>query len=286
MNDTGPKDSRARANQPLQRPREMETSNLSPAEVTRYNRQITLKGWGREAQERLKSSRVLIAGAGGLGCAAALYLMAGGVGAIRLADQARVNLADLGHQVLYREQDLGKPKATAAGRWLKELNSFVLVESLVKALSPHNVMRLAYGCQTLIDATNDAAAGLVLNQAAVKLRLPLVHACLWDMEGQVTTFWPGHGPCLACSFPPATRAGSLSLLSPLAGILGALQALEALRLLGGLGAALVGRILGVDGNSCRFTEGILKPNPVCPSCQAPGQMSQEAKDLPKIIESG
>jgi adenylyltransferase/sulfurtransferase len=260
----------------------MDISNLSPAEVTRHTRQITLEGWGRKAQEQVKSSRVLIAGAGGLGCAAALYLLSGGVGALRLVDRSRVSLADLGHQVLYREQDLGKAKASVADRRLKELNSFVQVEPMVKALSPHNVVRLASGCQVLIDATNDAPAGLILNQAAVKLSLPLVHACVWGINGRIATFWPGQGPCLACSLSEVSLSGRPALLSPLPGILGALQALEALRILGGLGAPLLGRIWCFDGNSFQFTEKTLKPNPNCPACRTPLPM----KELRGIIESG
>ena len=170
----------------------------------------------------MKSCRALIAGAGGLGSAAALYLLAGGLGAIRLVDPSRVSLADLSHQVLYREQDLGKAKATMAQRRLQELNSFALVEAQVKALSPHNILRLASGCQVLLDATNNATAGLILNQTAVKLHLPLVHARVWGLHGRLTTFWPGPGPCLACSPLEAVGGGPSSFLSPLPGILGAL----------------------------------------------------------------
>jgi adenylyltransferase/sulfurtransferase len=228
---------------------------------------MTLDGWGRQAQERVKSARVLVAGAGGLGCAAALYLLSGGVGALRLVDHSRVSLADLSHQVLYREQDLDKAKATVAEHRLKELNSFALVEPVVKAISVHNVSRLTSGCQVLIDATNDSATGFILNQAAAKLHVPLVHAWVWNLDGRLTTFWPGQGPCLACSFLETSRLGRPALLSPLPGILGALLALETLRILGGLGATLVGRILCFDGNGFHFTEKSLKPNPLCPTCR-------------------
>jgi len=263
----------------------MAISNLSPAEITKYSRQMDLEGWGREAQEQVKSSRVLIAGAGGLGSAAALYLLTGGVGTVRLVDNSRVSLADLSHQVLYREQDLGKAKATAAGRRLREHNSFTLVEPLVKAISTHNVCRLASGCQVLIDATNNSVASLLLYQAALKFRIPLVHAEVWDLEGRLTTAWPGHGPCLACSCQDIPHSEQLSFLSPLSGILGALLALEALRILGGLGPALLGRLLCFHGTSIQFTERALKPNPRCQACQVPSPTSQAAKGPPGIIES-
>src|SRR4030042_72338 len=158
-------------------------SHLSPAEVTRYERQITLDGWGREAQERLKSSQVLIAGAGGLASATALYLMAGGLGAIRLVDDTRVSLTDLNPQVLFRGRDLGKAKATMAERRLKEINPFVVVESHVKLLSQHNVFRLAASCNVLIDASNNAGAGPLLNLVAARQHIPLGHAWVVEMAG-------------------------------------------------------------------------------------------------------
>ena len=241
---------------------------LSPAEVTRYERQITLDGWGREAQERLKSSQVLIAGAGGLASATALYLMAGGLGAMRLVDDSRVSLADLNHQVLFRERDLGKPKAAIAERRLKEINPFVTVESQVKVLSQHNFLRLAANCCVLIDASNDAGAGSLLNLAAARQRIPLVQTRVWEMTGLLTTFWPGHGPCLACALLETPSNSRPTLIAPLPGIMGALQALEVMRILGGLGPALLGRVLIFKGDQFKFTEKTIRTYPLCPVCTA------------------
>jgi molybdopterin/thiamine biosynthesis adenylyltransferase len=245
----------------------MAVSTLSPAEVTRYARQLTLEGWGREAQERVKSSRVLIAGAGGLGSAAALYLLAAGVGSIFLVDESRVSLADLSHEFLLREKDLGKAKVTVAERRLKALNPFVLVESRVKNVSEHNASRLANGRHLLIDATNNAAARLLLNRAAARNRIPLVYAWVWEMNGCLATSWPGHGGCLACTFPQTSQSGEPSLLGPLKGIMGSLLALEALRILGGLGPALLGRLLTFRGLLFDFTEKLLQPDPKCRVCR-------------------
>jgi molybdopterin/thiamine biosynthesis adenylyltransferase len=245
----------------------MALNNLSPAEVTRYARQMALEGWGREAQEKLKSSRVLIAGAGGLASSVALYLLATGVGAVRLVDQSRVTLSDLNHQVLYRERDLGKAKATVAERRLKDLNPFSLVEGQAKTISEHNISRLVANCNLVIDAMNNAPAGYLLNQAAVKFRIPLIHAWVWEMDGRLTTFWPGQGPCLACAFPETTNGTKPALLGPLPGILGALQALEALRILGGMGPALLGRLLIFKGDFFQFSEKPVKANPQCLVCR-------------------
>jgi molybdopterin/thiamine biosynthesis adenylyltransferase len=211
--------------------------------------------------------------------------MAAGVGALRLVDNSRVNLADLGHQMLFREQDLGKAKAAAAERRLKDLNSFTLVESLVKVISAHNVSRLTSGCQVLLDATNNSLAGLILNQAAAKLHIPLVSARVWNLDGCLTTYWPGHGPCLACSAQETYNSGPPALLSPLPGILGALQALEALRILGGLGAALLGRLLYFHGSSFNFTEKPLRLNSRCPTCQVAGRISQGSEKPPGIFQT-
>jgi molybdopterin-synthase adenylyltransferase len=241
-------------------------SNLSPAELTRYARQINLDGWGREAQERLNSSRILIAGASGLGSATALYLMAGGLGAIRLVDDSRVSLTDLNHQVLFRERDLGKVKATVAERRLKEINPFIMVESHAKALSEHNVFRLAAGCNVLIDASNKTGVGSLLNQVAARQQIPLVHAWVWEMNGRLTTFWPGHGPCLECAFLEVPSSTPAALLGPLPGIMGALQALEVLRILGGMGPGLLGRVLIFKGTQFKFMEKTIRFNPQCPVC--------------------
>ncbi len=245
----------------------MSVNNLSPAEVTRYSLQIALEKWGREAQEKVKSSRVLLAGGGGVGSVAALHLLATGVGCLRVVDQARVSLAELNSSVIYRERDLGKVKAAVAERRLKEVNPFVLVEGHGKALSEHNVTRLTSGCQVLIDAMGSSTAGYILNQAAVKHRLPLVHARVWEMDGVLTTFWPGQGPCLACAFPSSLPERQPGLIGPLPGIIGALLALEVLRVLGGLGPALVGRLLLFRGDSFLFREEPIRANPYCPVCR-------------------
>jgi adenylyltransferase/sulfurtransferase len=229
---------------------------------------MTLEGWGRAAQENLKSSRILIAGAGGLASATTLYLIAGGIGAIRLVDDSRVSLVDLNHQVLFRERDLGKAKATIAQHRLKEINPFATVESHVKPLSQHNVFRLATGCDVLIDASNDPQAASLLNLVAVRQQIPLVHAWVWEMTGRLATFWPGQGPCWACASLDTPSSIRPALLGPLPGIMGSLQALEVLRIVGGMGPALLGRVLIFQGSRFHFSEKTIRPHPQCPVCCA------------------
>lgn len=241
--------------------------NLSPAEVTRYSHQIALTEWGREAQEKVKSARVLLAGAGALGSAVAFQLLATGVGTLRLVDHSRISLADLNASLLYRERDLGKNKSAVAERRLRELNPFATVEGQGKTISEHNVSRLASGCQLIIDALPGQPAGDFLNMAAVRHRLPLIYAWVGEMDGLLTTLWPGQGPCLACFLPQAPLRRNPALLGPLPGIIGALISLEALRILGGLGPALVGRVLNFKGRWFYFKEERLRANPHCPVCQ-------------------
>ena len=245
----------------------MISNNLSPAEVTRYSLQIAMDGWGREAQERVKSSRVLIAGAGGLASAVALHLLSTGVGILRLVDHSRVTLADLNTTALYRERDLGKNKAVVAEKRLREINPFVTVEGQGKTITENNIFRVAAGCHLLVEARGESANGYLLNQAAVRYRLPLLYAWLGEMEGSLATFWPGQGPCLACVFPESLPDRSSSLIGPLPGIVGSLQALEALRVLGGLPPALLGRCLTFRGRYFTFSEKSIPVNPQCPVCQ-------------------
>jgi molybdopterin/thiamine biosynthesis adenylyltransferase len=229
---------------------------------------MSLDGWGREAQERLKSSQVLMAGAGGLASAAALYLLAGGLGALRLVDDSRVSLAGLSHQVLFRERDLDRAKATVAEGRLKEINPFVTVASHVKALSQYNVFRLSTGCNLLIDASNNPETGTLLNLAAVRQKIPLVQGWTGEMTGRLTTFWPGQGPCLACAWLEPPSPIRPALLGPLPGIIGTLLAFEVLRILGGMEPGLLGRVLIFQGHEFKFIDKPLRANPQCPVCAA------------------
>jgi len=244
-------------------------SNLSPAEMARYAGQMALEGWGRRAQERLKSSRVFLTGAAGAAGAAAHQLLAAGVGTLRLVDNSRIRLADLSQQSLFRERDLVKAKAAVAEKRLQQVNPFARVEGQVKALSDANVYRLTSGFHLL--GTSETGTAALLNLAAARHRLPLIWSWTWETEARLTTFWPGRGPCLACVpedvLVPNSPVMPAQSLGPLPALVGSLMALEGLRVLGGSGPGLLGRLLIFHGRSFQFLEIPLRCRPDCPVCQ-------------------
>ena len=148
--------------------------NLSPAELTRYDKQLRLADWGLTAQEKLKSSRVFIAGAGGLVSAAAFNLVAAGVGHLRVVDAQRVSLLDLGDQMLYRERDLNKPKVAVLHQRLQEANPFSEIDCLERKISDQNIVKIAQGADLLLADLNELQTAAVLNRAAIKIKIPLI----------------------------------------------------------------------------------------------------------------
>jgi molybdopterin/thiamine biosynthesis adenylyltransferase len=230
---------------------------------------MSLGPWDRQAQERLKSSRVFLTSAAGAAGVAAHQLLAAGLGALRLVDASRIILGDLSQQTLFRERDLGKAKAAVAEALLSEVNPFSRVECLAKSLSEANVWRLTAGCHLL--AATDARSAQLLHLPAVRHRLPLVCAFTGSTEVRVTTLWPGQGPCLACVAPDRLGPTSLSAappaLAPVAALAGGLMALEALRLLGGAGPALLGRLLIFRVRDCHFSQESLPRRSLCPLCR-------------------
>jgi molybdopterin/thiamine biosynthesis adenylyltransferase len=240
---------------------------LNPAESARYAPQLEMLQWGHKAQEKLKLARIFIAGAGGLATALATYLVAAGVGRLRIVDSNKIALQNLHCQLFYREKDLGKAKAVIAEKRLREVNSFVDIEGMEKNITEQNVLKLTEGFDLLINGLNNPLAQRILNWAAVQYQLPLIHATIGGMSGSLTTFWPGRGPCLECvltNLPPTEAPG---VLAPLTGIFGSLQAHEALMIAGGLGPALLGRLIEFDGRLFHFVEKRLSVNPACLICR-------------------
>jgi molybdopterin/thiamine biosynthesis adenylyltransferase/rhodanese-related sulfurtransferase len=210
------------------------TALLPDSELRRYARHLMLPGAGLEGQQRLKAARVLVVGMGGLGCPAAQYLAAAGVGRLTLVDDDSVELSNLQRQPLYTETDVGRPKAVVAAARLRALNTTIRVEPLVERVTAANVMELVRQHDLVLDGTDSLAARYLLADGCHLAGVPLIHAALRRFEGQVAVF-PSGGPCYRCLFPRppppevVENCATAGVLGAVPGVLGSLQALEVLK---------------------------------------------------------
>jgi sulfur-carrier protein adenylyltransferase/sulfurtransferase len=236
-----------------------ERVTLSAAERARYDRHLALAEIGAAGQERLKEARVLVAGAGGLGSPAALYLAAAGVGTVGVIDGDSVELSNLQRQVLFASADVGRPKALIARERLLALNPEIAVIAHAVTLTAQNIREVLQGYDLVLDGTDRVNTRYLINDACVLLRKPLVSAAIHRFEGQAMTYAPGRGPCYRCLFaepqPGAVAScAEAGVLGVLPGVLGAIQATEAIKLVTGIGEPLIGRLLIYDALELRFTE--------------------------------
>jgi molybdopterin/thiamine biosynthesis adenylyltransferase/rhodanese-related sulfurtransferase len=233
--------------------------SLSVSELSRYHRHIALPELGRAGQERLKSARAVVIGAGGLGSPAALYLAAAGVGTIGLVDFDRVELSNLQRQVLFDSADVGRLKTEAAGERLLALNSDIEIVLHTLTLRADNVLETLRDYDLVLDGTDRLTTRYLVNDACVLLGKPLVSAAIHRFEGHAMTYLPGRGPCYRCLFPAAEEGvvascAEAGVLGVLPGVLGAIQATEAVKILTGMGEPLAGRLLTYDALELRFVE--------------------------------
>ncbi|MDP3062551.1 MAG: HesA/MoeB/ThiF family protein [Chloroflexota bacterium] len=245
---------------------------LATEELARYDRQIRLEGFGAESQEKLKRARVLVAGVGGLGCPVAMYLAAAGIGHLRLVDEDVVDQSNLNRQVLHWQKDVGREKVLSAAEKLRLLNPHITVEPIVQTISAENVLELADGCDLIMDCMDNYPTRYVLNEAALKKRIPFVHGAIYGLQGELTTVLPGVTPCLRCIFRGAPPKETFPVLGVTPGVIACLQAMEAIKYLTGVGELMAGRLLLFDGNDMQFSEVRIKRNPHCQDCaRLPGQ---------------
>ncbi len=245
---------------------------LSAVEMTRYARHLLMPEVGIEGQQRLKRARVLCIGAGGLGSPASLYLAAAGVGTIGLVEFDRVELTNLQRQILYTEEDRGRPKLDAAVARLRAMNPHIDVR-------PHDTRFHAAVAESLlrdydivVDGTDNFATRYLVNDACVLFRKPNVYGSIFRFEGQASVFAAPDGPCYRCLHPDPPPPGLIQncaeggVLGVLPGIIGTIQATEAIKLAIGQGSPLVGRFLVFDALAMRFRELKLARDPECPVC--------------------
>jgi len=242
------------------------STRLTARDRERYDRQIMLPEWGGEAQRALKGSTVFIAGAGGLGSAAALYLAAAGVGCLRVCDHGKVELSNLNRQVLYEERDIGKKKVIAAGDTIARINPEVRTVLLDRTMEDRTVPELVADSRVVVDCLDNFETRYVLNRFAVCRGLPLVHAGVYGMAGQITFLHPPRTPCLQCIFPEAPPAEVLPIVGAAASVIGSLEALETLKYLTKTGTLLENRLLVWEGDLMSFDEMSVQRDPSCPAC--------------------
>lgn len=245
---------------------------LTDAQLMRYNRQILLHDFDIAGQERLQQSRVLIVGLGGLGCPAALYLAAAGVGELVLVDGDVVELSNLQRQIAHTGADIGSNKARSAAAAIAALNHEVKLHVVEQSLTETAMPALLSRVDLVVDATDNYPVRFALNRACIAAGVPLVSAAAVRSEGQLALFDPHRGgPCYACLYTEGDTDTALScsesgVLAPLVGVIGSLQAMEALKVLAGFGEPLRGKLLVIDLRSMEFRELVLPVRANCPAC--------------------
>jgi molybdopterin/thiamine biosynthesis adenylyltransferase/rhodanese-related sulfurtransferase len=240
---------------------------LTPDQRNRYQRHLLLPEVGTEGQAKLLESKVLMLGAGGLGSPAALYLAAAGVGTIGIVDMDEVDESNLQRQILHNLDRVGLRKVESARQTIAKLNPDVKVNMYDTRLDASNIMDIIAGYDVIVDGADNFPSRYLLNDASVKLGIPVVHGSIFRFEGMVSVFHPLRGPTyrdMVPEPPPAELAPSCAeagVLGVLPGIVGSIQALETLKLLLDLGDPLIGRILSVDTTEMSFRTFKLRPDP-------------------------
>ncbi len=249
-----------------------DTAALSPEESLRYARHLILPEVGPTGQARLKASRVLIVGAGGLGSPTAMYLAAAGVGTLGMVDFDVVDPSNLQRQILHGTADLGRLKLDSAAETIREINPHTRVEKFPVRLASDNALEIFGDFDVIVDGTDNFPTRYLANDASVLLGKPYVYGSVFRFEGQNSVFATPGGPCYRCLFaepPPPGMVPSCAeggVMGIVPGIVGTIQTMEALKLLLGIGDTLAGRILMFDALRMKFRELRLSRDPECPVC--------------------
>jgi molybdopterin/thiamine biosynthesis adenylyltransferase len=241
---------------------------FSDDEIERYARHLVLVEVGGPGQQRLKAARVGLIGLGGVGAPAALYLVAAGIGTLRLIDDDTVALSNLQRQIAFDVADIGRPKVEAGAETLTALNPHVRVEPFAGRLTVATAARLVEGCDVVVDGTDDFETRFAVNAACVAARIPLVSGALGRWNGQVGVFTSR--PCYRCLVPgappEAETCARVGVIGALAGVVGSMVALEAIKLIAGAGQPLAGRLLIYDGLAGTARTVTVAADPDCPVC--------------------
>jgi adenylyltransferase/sulfurtransferase len=245
---------------------------FTPEQMQRYSRHFMVPEVGEQGQAKLLEAKVLLVGAGGLGCPTALYLAAAGVGTLGMVDADFVDLSNLQRQVLHGTSDVGRPKTQSAMETLSELNPGCKVVPYQTRLSSENVMEIIRDYDIIVNGCDNFPTRYLLNDACVFLKKPIVDGSIFRFEGQATVYKPGEGPCYRCLYPEPPPPGMVpscadaGVLGVLPGMVGVIQATEVIKLLIGQGQPLVGRLLIYDALEMSFRTLKVRRNVDCPVC--------------------
>ncbi len=255
---------------------------FTPEQRDRYSRHLLVPEVGADGQQKLLDAKVLLLGAGGLGSPTALYLAAAGVGTLGIVDDDVVDLSNLQRQVIHSTSRIGVPKVDSAAEVINDLNPDVKVVKYATRLDASNIMEIIEGWDIIVDGVDNFPTRYLLNDATVRLKIPVVSAAILGFEGQLSVFKPYEGPCYRCLFrqpPPAELApscGANGVLGVLPGTMGLLQATEVIKLIIGAGDPLIGRLLMYDALAAEVTELKVRRDPECPICsREPEEISDE-----------
>src|ERR1700750_1419490 len=246
--------------------------SLSKEQRERYSRHLLVPEIGLEGQTKLLDAKVLLLGAGGLGSPTALYLAAAGVGTLGVVDDDVVDLSNLQRQVIHTTDRIGVPKVDSAEEAIRAITPDVHVVKYKTRLDASNIMEIIDGYDVVVDGVDNFPTRYLLNDASVRLDIPVVSASILGFDGQLSVFKPHDGPCYRCLYPvppPAELApscGANGVLGVLPGTMGLLQATEVVKLVIGAGEPLVGRLLLYEALGATFTELKVRRDPECPIC--------------------
>jgi molybdopterin/thiamine biosynthesis adenylyltransferase/rhodanese-related sulfurtransferase len=256
--------------------------SLTKEQRERYSRHLLVPEIGLEGQTKLLEAKVLLLGAGGLGSPTALYLAAAGVGTLGIVDDDEVDLSNLQRQVIHTTDRIGVAKVDSAEESVKAINPDVNVVKYKTRLDASNIMEIIDGYDVIVDGVDNFPTRYLLNDATVRLDIPVVSASILGFDGQLSVFKPHDGPCYRCLYPvppPAELApscGANGVLGVLPGTMGLLQATEVIKLVTGAGEPLVGRLLLYEALGATFTELKVRRDPECPICSKdPSEISDE-----------
>jgi molybdopterin/thiamine biosynthesis adenylyltransferase/rhodanese-related sulfurtransferase len=255
---------------------------LGAEQRERYSRHLLIPEIGVEGQQKLLDAKVLLLGAGGLGSPTALYLAAAGVGTLGIVDDDEVDLSNLQRQVIHNSERIGVPKVDSAEESIRALNPDVNVVKYRTRLDASNILEIIDGWDVIVDGVDNFPTRYLLNDATVRLKIPVVSASILGFDGQLSVFKPYEGPCYRCLFrepPPAELApscGANGVLGVLPGTMGLLQATEVIKLIVGIGEPAIGRLLLYDALGATLTEVKVHRDPECPICSRdPSEISDE-----------